>query len=449
MDGAADKIGEVEGGDELRDLRKQLTRDGVTRKGIAVLVVVLGGFIAWASLVPLTEGVVASGSVVVDTAHKTIQHLEGGIVEELYVREGSEVKAGDVLIKLSETQTRAELDLLESRYYSRRAEIDRLNAERVLSEDIEFSKELLARGDEPQIADTIAIQQDLFEVRRRQYRGQIEILRHRIEQLEEKIRGLEASRNALVRERSLIEQDLSSLQALYDRKLIDGGSLIARQREYEQSLGDIGRISAEVAAARVAVGEARQEIIQLEHNLRTEVSNRLTEAQQEWFEIRERLAAVRDILRRTRILAPEGGKVIGLTAHTVGGVVPPATAILNIVPSEELLMVEGQIRPNDVDNVYPGQEARLRFSAFKQRTTPEVLGLVERVSADAFLNQDTGETYYVVRIRVPEEELAKLGEVTIGPGMPVEIMFTGGERTAMQYFSDPLLNILEKAMVEE
>ena len=112
-------------------------------------------------------------------------------------------------------------------------------------------------------------------------------------------------------------------------------------------------------------------------------------------------------------------------------------------------MVEGQIRPNDVDNVYPGQEARLRFSAFKQRTTPEVLGLVERVSADAFLNQDTGETYYVVRIRVPEEELAKLGEVTIGPGMPVEIMFTGGERTAMQYFSDPLLNILEKAMVEE
>ena len=449
MDGAANKISEIEGDDELRDLRKRLTRDGVTRKGIAVLVVALGGFIAWASLVPLTEGVVASGSVVVDTAHKTIQHLEGGIVEELYVREGSVVKAGDILIKLSETQTRAELDLLESRYYGRRAEIDRLNAERVLSEEIEFSEELLARRDEPQIADTLAIQQDLFEVRRRQYQGQIEILRHRIEQLEEKIRGLGASHKALVREQALIEQDLSSLQALYDRKLIDESSLIARRREYEQSLGDIGRITAEVAAARVAVGEARQEIIQLEHNLRTEVSNRLTDAQQEWFETRERLAAVRDVLRRTSIVAPQEGKVIGLTAHTVGGVVSPASPILNIVPSEEQMMVEGQIRPNDVDNVYPGQEARLRFSAFKQRTTPEVSGQVERVSPDAFLNEETRETYYVVRIRVPEEELAKLGEVTIGPGMPVEIMFTGGQRTAMQYLSDPLVNILEKALVEE
>ena len=449
MDGAANKISEIEGDDELRDLRKRLTRDGVTRKGIAVLVVALGGFIAWASLVPLTEGVVASGSVVVDTAHKTIQHLEGGIVEELYVREGSVVKAGDILIKLSETQTRAELDLLESRYYGRRAEIDRLNAERVLSEEVEFSEELLARRDEPQIADILAIQQDLFEVRRRQYQGQIEILRHRIEQLEEKIRGLGASHKALVREQALIEQDLSSLQALYDRKLIDESSLIARRREYEQSLGDIGRITAEVAAARVAVGEARQEIIQLEHNFRTEVSNRLTDAQQEWFETRERLAAVRDVLRRTSIVAPQEGKVIGLTAHTVGGVVSPASPILNIVPSEEQMMVEGQIRPNDVDNVYPGQEARLRFSAFKQRTTPEVSGQVERVSPDAFLNEETRETYYVVRIRVPEEELAKLGEVTIGPGMPVEIMFTGGQRTAMQYLSDPLVNILEKALVEE
>ena len=450
MADVTDKKQVTDSNDELlRDLRKRLSRDRVTRIGIAVLVVALGGFGAWASLVPLTEGVVATGSVVVDTAHKTIQHLEGGIVEKLYVREGSEVMAGDVLIKLSETQTRAELELLESRYYGRRAEIDRLNAERVMGEEIVFSEELLARRDEPQIADVLAMQRDLFEVRRRQYQGQIEILRHRIEQLEEKIRGLKASRNAGVREQALIEKDLKSLRALYDRKLIDESSLIARQREFEQSRGEIGRITAEVAAARVAVGEARQEIIQLEHNLRTEVSDRLTKAQQEWFETRKRLVAVRDILRRTRIVAPQGGKVIGLTAHTVGGVVPPASPILNIVPSEEKLMVEGRVRPTDVDNVYPGLDARLRFSAFKQRTTPEVLGHVERVSPDAFLNEETRETYYVVRIRVSEEELAKLGAVKIGPGMPVDIMIKGGERTAMQYLADPLMEIIEKALVEE
>ena len=450
MAGVADKNEVTDGNDELlRDLRKRLSRDGVTRKGIAVLVVALGGFGAWASLVPLTEGVVATGSVVVDTAHKTIQHLEGGIVEKLYVREGSEVKAGDVLIELNETQPRAELELLESRYYGRRAEIDRLNAERLMGEEIVFSEELLARRNEPRIADMMAIQQDLFEVRQRQYKGQIEIMRHRIEQLEEKIRGLEASRNARVREQALIEKDLKTLRVLYDRKLIDESSLIARRREYEQSIGEIGRITAEVAASRVAVGEARQEIIQLKHNLRTEVSDRVTDAQQEWFETRERLAAVRDVLRRTRIVAPQGGTVIGLTAHTVGGVVPPASPILNIVPSEEQLMVQGRVRPNDVDNVYPGQDARLRFSAFKQRTTPEVLGRVERVSPDAFLNEDTRETYYVVRILVPEEELAKLGEMKIEPGMPVDIMITGGQRTAMQYLSDPLMDILEKALVEE
>ena len=449
MDGAADRTGGMEGDGELRDLHRRLTRDGAARKGTAVLVLALGGFAAWASLAPLTEGVVARGSVVVDTANKTVQHLEGGIVEALYVREGSEVEAGDVLIELSDTQARAELDLLESRYYGTWAEIDRLNAERASSGEIEFSRELLARRAEPRIADMLAIQQDLFEVRRHRYRGQTEILRRRIEQLEEKGRGLEANRTALVRERALVEQDLASLQALYERKLIDGSSLIARRREYEQILGGIGRLGAEIAAARVAAGEARQEIVLLEHKFRTEVSNRLMEAQQEWFETRERLAAVRDVLHRTRIVAPQGGKVIGLTAHTVGGVVPPASPVLNIVPSGEELMVEGRIRPNDVDNVRPGQEARLRFSAFKQRTTPEVLGRMERVSPDAFFNQETQETYYIVRIRVPEEELAKLGEARIVPGMAVDVMFTGGRRTAMQYLADPLANILEKAMVEE
>ena len=286
MDEIADKNGVTGRGDELRDLRKRLSRDGATRKGIAVLVIALGGFGTWASLVPLTEGVVATGSVVVDTAHKTIQHLEGGIVEKLYVREGSEVKAGDVLIQLSETQTRAELELLESRYYGRRAEIDRLNAERLMRKEIAFSEELLERRGEPRIADILAIQQDLFEVRRRQYQGQIEILRRRIEQLEEKVRALEASRKARVREQALIEKDLTSLRGLYRRKLVDESSLIARQREYEQGLGEIGRITAEVAATRVAVGEVRQEIIQLEHNMRTEVSDRFTEAQQQWFETR-------------------------------------------------------------------------------------------------------------------------------------------------------------------
>ena len=435
--------------DEKKELQALLNRDVVMRRGIIVIVIALGGFLAWATLAPLTEGVVAMGTVVVDTEHKTIQHLEGGIVENLYVHEGSEVKAGDVLIELSETQNRAQLELLESRYYGRLAEIDRLNAERLLSEEITFSGELLALRDDPVIAKILTEQQNLFNVRRRQYHGQIEILRHRIGQLEEQVRGQEASREALLREQGLIEKDLESLQALADQQLVDEGVLIGRQREYEQNVGRLGSIIADIAATRVAIGETRQEILQLENVWGTEASDKIAAAQQQWFETRERIAAVQDVLERTTIVAPQDGKVIGLTAHTLGGVIPPGSPIMNIVPSEDRLMVEGQVRPLDIDNVYPGQVARLRFSAFSWRTTPQVEGTVERVSADAFADQEAGATYYIARIVVPEDEMAKLGDITIGPGMPVDIMFTGGDRTALSYLTDPLTDLLDKAMVEE
>ena len=435
--------------DEKKELHRLLNRDVVMRRGIIVIVIALGGFLAWATLAPLTEGVVAMGTVVVDTEHKTIQHLEGGIIENLHVREGSEVKAGDVLVELSETQNRAQLELLESRYYGRLAEINRLNAERLLKEEISFSDDLVALRDDPVIADILSVQENLFQVRRRQYYGQIEVLRHRITQLEEQVRGLEASRGALLREQTLIEQDLESLVALRDQQLIDEGVLINRQREYEQTIGRLGSLVADIAATRVKVGETRQEILQVEHGWGREVSDQINAAQQQWFETRERIASVSDVLQRTTIVAPQDGKVIGLTVHTLGGVIPPGSPIMNIVPTEDRLMVEGQVRPLDIDNVYPGQTARLRFSAFSWRTTPQVEGTVERVSPDAFRDEEAGNAYYIARIVVPEEEMARLGDITIGPGMPVDIMFTGGERTAWSYLSDPLSDIMDKALVEE
>lgn len=435
--------------DEKKELQLLLTRDSVMRWGMATVVVTLGGFLLWAGFAPLKEGVLADGAVVVDTEHKTVQHLEGGIVERLHVREGSEVKEGQLLIELSETRARAELERLETRYYGRMAEFDRLNAERLSRERIDFSEELLARRGEPRIATLLAVQEDLFEVRRNEYQGEVEILRHRIQQLEEQVRGLEASQGARQREQALIEEDLENLEALREQQLVDESLLIARQREYEQGLGALGNNAADIAATRVAIGETRQQILQLQNTLRTKVSDQLIAAQQELLETRERIVAVRDMLRRTRIRAPQDGKVIGLTAHTLGGVVQPGNPIMNIVPSQDRLMVEGRVRPTDIDNVFPGQEARLRFDAFSWRTTPELTGKVERVSPDAFQNRETGESYYVARILAPEEELAKLGDVEVEPGMPVSIMFTGGARTAMQYLTAPLSDIVNKALVEE
>ena len=377
--------------DKQLDVPAPMVYDTPMRVGIAVLVVTLGGFTAWASLVPLTEGVAAIGSVVVATAHKTIQHLEGGIVETLHIHEGSEVKQGDILIELSETKAHSELELLESRYYGQLAEIDRLKAERMFQPTLVFSEELRNQRKEPRIVNILAVQQDLFMVRRHQYDGQLKILRLRIGQLKKKILGLEVSRVSKQREQALLKREVQGLHALYQKQLLDQSRLLNRQQAYEQIVGEIGSIAAEIAGTQVSIGETRQEMIQLEHTFRTEVSDRITVAQQEWFETRERLEAIRDVLRRTKIVAPQDGKIIGLAAHTIGGVIPPGQPIMDIVPSTERLMVEAQVQPTDINNVYVGQPARLRFSAFNQRTTPEIVGEVERVSPDAFPNSDTGE----------------------------------------------------------
>ena len=419
------------------------------RIGAVVVAVALGGFGAWAGLVPLTEGVVAVGTVAVEREHQTIQHLEGGIVETVHVHEGSAVEAGAVLVALQDTQARAERERLDTRAVGLRAELDRLQAERGEQDEIAFAAELIARRDEPEVAALLATQRDLFGVRRREYRGRIELLRHRIEQYEERIRGLAASRAAQEREQVLIARDVDILRGLHARQLGDEGTLIARQREAEQTAGRIGSLTAEMAAARVAIGETRQEMLQVEHTRHTDVADRLSEAQQEWYAVRERLVAVEDILHRTRIVAPQAGKVIGLTAHTVGGVIAPGEAILHLVPADTPLIVEGRIRPTDIDRVQAGQPARLRFSAFSARTTPTVQGRVERVSPDAFQDEATREAYYAARITVAEAEVAKLGEVTLEPGMPVDVLVEGEQRTAWQYLTAPLVDIVEKAWVEE
>ena len=359
------------------------------------------------------------------------------------------MQAGDVLVDLQDTQARAERERLDTRTVGLRAELARLQTERADREEIAFAAELQNRRDESEVAVLLATQRDLFGVRRREYRGQIDLLRHRIEQYEERIRGLAASRAAHEREQVLIERDVDILRGLHARQLADEGTLIARQREAEQTAGRIGSLTAEIAAARVAIGETRQEMLQVEHTRHTEVADRLSAAQQEWYAVRERLVAVEDILHRTQIVAPQAGKVIGLTAHTVGGVITPGEAILHLVPADTPLIVEGRIRPTDIDRVQAGQTARLRFSAFSARTTPTVQGRVERVSPDAFQDEATREAYYAARITVPEAEVAKLGEVTLEPGMPVDVLVEGEQRTAWQYLTAPLVDIVEKAWVEE
>lgn len=417
--------------------------------GGTVVSVALGAFILWGSLAPLAQGVVAMGLVEVDGENKTVQHLEGGIVKALYVREGDNVAAGDPLLELDDTKPRAEQELLEARYYSALAQIDRLNAELYGREEVEFSREFEPLRGDLRVEEILQAQIDLFKERRGQHAGEIEILKGRVEQLGEQVNGLTARRDASREEQELLEKDVDALASLAERQLVSEDQLTQRRLNLAQTRGQVGQISAEIAEAQLAIGETRQRIIQLQNDYRTELSADLTESQNLYFETGDRLYAVRDEVARTRIIAPLGGKVINMQVHTVGGVVPSAQPIMNIVPEDDKLIVEAKVMPTDVDNVNVGQEARLRITPLNQRATPELLGEVVLVSADILTNEEAREQYYLARISIPDAEYAKLGDKDIRPGFPVEVTFSGGKRTMMQYLAEPLFGTLRRAMKEE
>ena len=406
-------------------------------------------FILWGSLAPLAQGVVAIGVVEVAGENKTVQHLEGGIVKEMFVREGDTVAAGDTLLILDDTKPRAEQDLLEARYYGALAEIDRLGAELYGRDEIQFSREFGPLRGDARIEEIIQAETDLFRERRTQHAGEIDILNRRVGQLGEKVNGLQARREAAEQEQALLEKEVETLESLADKDYVSDEQLTQQRLSLAQTRGSVGQIGAEIAEAQLAIGESEQQIIQLKNDYRTELSANLTKARNLYFETGDRLAAVRDQVARTRIPAPQEGKVINMQVHTVGGVVPAGRPIMNIVPEDDALIVEAQVRPTDVDNVLVGQDCRLRITPFKQRATPELTGEVLVVSADILTDEQTQAQYYLARIAIPDSELARLGEKDIRPGFPVEVTFSGSTRTLVQYLAEPILDAIRRGLKEE
>ncbi len=416
---------------------------------VLVVLVAFGAFGAWAVMAPLAGGAVAMGKVEVLSNRKTVQHLEGGIVGKLLVSDGDRVEAGQVLLRLDDTRARVSHNMLKVRHDEIRAREARLSAERDGLDRIGFPPDLLQRQDELQIASILAVQTEQFAARRQALENEAEILVQRIDQLDQQIEGLQAQATSKEGQMALIEDELEGLRDLYEKGLTPRTRVLELERAALRLRGEWGQHLAEMSRAQVAQGEARLQIIQLERRFQESVIEELRQVQSEMYDVADRLESAADVLERQDVRAPMAGTVVAMRIHTEGGVIKPGEPLMDIVPDNEQLVVRAMVLPDDIDHVYPGLEAEVRLTAFQRRTTPTVFGTVERVSADALTDAESKMDYYEARIAISDDELSRLGDLELLPGMRAEVMVKTTERTLLDYLVAPITESVRRAFFFE
>src|SRR3954469_12583505 len=391
--------------DPRRSIRRHLLA------GVTLVVLLAGGVGGWAATTELAGAGIAPGNLVVETNVKKVQHPTGGVVGELRVRDGTPVKAGDVVVRLDDTVTRANLAIVVKSLDELAARQARLEAERDAASAPGFPADLLARRSDAEVARLITGEQKLFETRRSARQGQKAQLKERVGQLQEQISGLNDQIVAKKREIALIGDELKGVRELWQKNLIPIQRVTALERDGARLEGERGALISSIAQTKGKITETELQILQIDQDLRTEVGKDLAEIRGKTSELVEKKVAAEDQLKRVDIRAPQDGMVHQLSVHTVGGVITPqGEPIMLIVPNADALTVEAKIQPQDIDQLHRGQTAVLRFSAFNQRTTPELTGVVSRISADVSQDAKTGASFYTIRISVPEPELGKRRE---------------------------------------
>jgi len=436
-------MGDAAASQALQSIRKHVIAGSIL---VSVLVFGLGG---WASTAEISGALIAQGSVVVDSNIKKVQHPTGGVVGEVRAHDGDRVKAGDILIRLDETVTRANLAIVTkglTELYARRA---RLAAERDGADSVAMPKELADQADDPDVKDAMSSERKLFDLRRKARLGQKDQLRQRIAQLQEQITGLSAQLDAKDKETKLITQELQGVRDLWAKNLVQLNRLTSLERDAAKIEGERGQLIASSAEAKGKIAETQLQILQVDQDATSDVAKELRDIDSKIGEFVERKVTAEDQLKRTDIRAPQDGVVFQSTANTVGGVIAAGDSIMLIVPEADNLMVEVKVDPKDIDQVQFGQSVVLRFSAFDMRTTPEINGTVSRIAADTSTDQRTGQTYYLVRIAMSADEVSRLGRVKLTPGMPVEAFIQTGERTLVAYLIKPLRDQLMRSFREK
>ena len=418
------------------DSRRSIRQHILT--GLVIVIVLGGGVGGWAGTMKLSGAIIAPGSVVVDSNIKKVQHPTGGIVGELRVRDGDRVKSGDILVRLDDTVTRANLSIITKGLDELAARKARLESERDGNESVKFPDDLLARAGNRDVVAIVDGERKLFELRRNARIGQKAQLHQRTEQLKEEIRGLRSQRESKEKEIKLIQREKEGVYELWKQKLVQLTKLTQLEREETRLEGEAGQLVAQTAQVGGKISETELQILQIDRDLSSEVAKETREIDAKIGEFVERKITAEDQLKRVDIRAPQDGTVFQSNAHTVGGVITAGDAIMLIVPNTDSLTVEARVNPQDIDQIQVGQNALLRLSAFNQTATPEINGTVTRISADTSTDQRTGQSFYTIRISMPPKEVAQIGDVKIVPGMPVEAFVQTGERTMLSYLAKPL-----------
>jgi HlyD family type I secretion membrane fusion protein len=417
--------------------------------GRLVILVFVVGFLGWAALAPLDSAIMAPGVIVVESHRKTIQHLEGGIVRDVLVSDGQTVTAGQLLLRMDDTQARSSLELLLGESDALSAQEARLMAERDGSAAIAFPPDLLTRASDPKVAEALHGEQSAFDTRRETLAKQIDILGKRNQENARIIAGLKSEQDGVERQMVLIDKETASVQGLYDKGLSTLPRLLALQRQAADLSGQRGQLIEKIAQTDLGSGENQLQIMNLKNQQLSDVVKDLRDVQTKRFDLLDRIHAARDVLARLTIRAPVSGKVVSLAVHTNGAVVKPGDTIMEIVPQKDALDVEAHVRPEDADNVHVGMRARVNFSAYQQRRLPIIDGVVNTVSADRLVDPRTGQAYFTVNLTVDRTPLKDYPNVQLIPGLPVEVALDTGSRTALDYFVEPITDVFRKGMREK
>lgn len=421
------------------------------RLGYTVIAAVFGGLILWSVLAPIQGAVIAAGRVVVESNRKTVQHLEGGVVSTILVREGQKVEEGEVLVRLDDKVAHTNVAVIDGQLrelYARRA---RLIAERDHLDAVAAPDGLDEVITQDAFAVKLAGQQRLFEARRETRGTQIALLEERVVQQNERISGLQAQIKSVTAQRRLIEDELEGVRELNEQGFAPMTRVRALERESERLAGQNGALKGSVAEAQSIIAEAQLEISRLKEAGREEAITQLRDVEVSISQLEERRIAAADTLARTEIKAPQAGRVLGLSIHTIGGVVAPGSRIMDIVPEGDRLQIAARVSPRDVDKVAIGQDTMIRFTAFSVRRTPVAFGVVKTVSADALADELTGAPYYLALIEMPDdEELSEmLDGQALAPGMPADSYIRTGRQPAISFLLRPLTDALSKSLRED